>query len=235
MKKDKGLINELVESNLGLVNFTIKKYFGGCVGTQEYEDFYQEGCFALFKAAQSFDSTKGYKFSSYAVTKIYYEILHYKRDTKDNLFAVPREVRVLTWKLIGNVEDVSLLKNKDYVIELAKRLELDLDKVMFAIEVYLNTNISSLDEKFGTDGEKPIDLTEILSAENHQYKNIEFDLDLSKALSKLDPTYLKVFKMRYEGDYTQSQIAEKLGVTQVRVSRILKRTTDKLKPFLLYA
>ena len=212
---------EFINKNLGLVHACARRFFGKGI---EYDDLYSAGCMGIIKAYDRFDSTRGVKFSTYAVPVILGEIKRLFRD--DGSVKVSRSLKELSIKILKKQEELTLKLGKEPTInELALNLDLTPEQVTEAIcassptvsltESYEDSDNGQIDIKFKEIGLK---LTDKIAIQ-----------DALKQLNKKDR--LLIF-MRYFSDQTQTQTAKKMGMTQVQVSRQEKRILNRLKKLL---
>ena len=209
------LKDRLVEENLGLVRMAIKRYRGFGV---EDEDLIQIGSVGLIKAARDFDEKKQVQFSTYAVAKIIGEIKTYLRDNgsikvsrkhKEDKLRIDRANRILTQEL-GREPRIS---------ELAETAGLSEEDILAATEATQPTLSLDLPPEEG--GITP----SIGSLENHALDRVV----VQQMLSSLSPQERQLMVLRYFLEQTQCVTAEKLGMSQVAVSRMEKKIINQLK------
>lgn len=207
---------EKIESNIGLVHSIAGRFKGRGV---DYEDLFQNGCVGLIKAVDNFDESKGFAFSTYAVPVIMGEI---KRIFRDG--GAIKVSRVLKEKAIKAqaIRDKFVKSNlrEPTVGELSQLLDVSAEETAEILNVI--TPMLSLNS-FGEDGESTIDIP---IDESEQL----FDrISVSQLLSHLSPEEQLLIDCRYYKGYTQSVTAEKLGISQVQVSRREKAILLKLR------
>lgn len=212
---------EFINKNLGLVHVCARRFFGKGI---EYDDLYSAGCMGIIKAYDRFDSTRGVKFSTYAVPVILGEIKRLFRD--DGSVKVSRRLKELSIKILKKQEELTLKLGKEPTInELALNLDLTPEQVIEAICAASPT--VSLTESFDDSDNGQIDI---------KFKEIGLRLTdkiaIKDALKKLDKKDRLLIFMRYFLDQTQTQTAKKMGMTQVQVSRQEKRILNRLKKLL---
>lgn len=206
-----------VEEHLGLVTRIAKKYSSRI----EYDDAFQIGCEGLVKASKSFDETKGYTFSTYAVQYIQGYIMRYLRD--NNNIIKPTRSAIDLYVKIKEMEKDKTLE------EISKELKIDYHKVVKASKIY--EPLASLDfEIIGSDG-GVISFSDTLVEENNFEDDITNSVLLQQILdkAKLKDIELEVIKLRFVDELTQDEIALKLDIYQVQVSRIIRRAIKKLR------
>ena len=213
-------VDKLVTENIGLVNMVVRRYLGH--GT-EYEDLFQIGAVGLVKAAKNYDVSKNLKFSTYAVSKIVGELKTYFRDNgsvkiarsrKEQLFKIKRAKTELTG-LLGRMPTIS---------EIADKTEIPKEDIIECLEI--NENVLSLDKESEEGGSLYGAL-----GEDTQDRDL-MHIMLREAVDKLAPTERQIIVMRYFLDKTQAFVAEKLGITQVQVSRMEKNILKKLSKMI---
>ena len=207
---------EKIESNIGLVHSIAGRFKGRGV---DYEDLFQNGCVGLIKAVDNFDESKGFAFSTYAVPVIMGEIKRIFRD--GGTIKVSRALKEKAIKAQA-IRDKFVKSNlrEPTVGELSQLLDVSADETAEILNVI--TPMLSLNS-FGEDGESTIDIP---IDESEQL----FDrISVSQLLSHLSKEEQLLIDCRYYKGYTQSVTAEKLGISQVQVSRREKAILLKLR------
>lgn len=220
------LRNQIVEAYLYMVEILIRKYLNKGV---EYEDLYQVGALALVAAVDRFDPEKGYEFSSFATPTILGEIKKHFRD-KEWSMKVPRRVKELSLKIPSTKEFLAEKLGRTATIEeIAEHLEITPEEVIEAIESGKAYAAYSLNQTMDEDAESPASFDKFASVEEKGYSSIE-DFEIIKQVFKtLKEKEKKVFLMRYIDSKTQAEVAEKLGVSQMTVSRAEKSIRKKFR------
>lgn len=205
----------LITQNMGLINMAVKKYTGFGV---DYEDLFQIGAVGLVKAAKAFDVNKNLQFSTYAVTKIVGEIKTYLRDNGE--IKVPRNIKEQKFK-ISKANSILLkeLGREPKISEISEYTGISSEDIIYALDATQNT--VSLDI--------PIEEGGVTVSSSSQEDAAIERIMISQLLSALEPTERKLIVLRYFADKTQSEISKELGMTQVQVSRLEKKTLLKLK------
>ncbi len=208
---------EFVRQNLGLVHSCCKRFAGRNI---EYDDLFQAGSMGLLKAARDFDPERGFMFSTYAVPVILGEIKRLFRDT--GAIKVSRSLKELSLKVTA-VKQTMEKNTGDLpsVEEIAEKLGVESEDIVQAINV--NRAVVSLTYDDG-DGIRETDLP--VSDDNDSIVN---RLMISKAVKNLDGNDKKLIFLRYFCGMTQNDIAEKLNMTQVQVSRKEKKLLERMK------
>ena len=212
--------DEKIRLNLGLVHSCAHKLRGRGV---EYDDLYQAGCVGLIKAVDGFDETRGFNFSTYAVPVILGEMKRIFRD--DGTVSVSRSLKEKGRK-INYEKEVFIKKNnrEPTVRELAEILGYDEYETVQAITASMPViSMTVQDEENDNQFDIPV--------ESHE-SGVSTSIALEQVMDELDERDKEIIRMRYYAGMTQSVIAEKLGMTQVQVSRrekaILKLMRVKL-------
>ena len=204
----------LASENLGLVHALAKRFIGKGI---EYEELYSAGCVGLVKAANKFDETKGYCFSTYAVPVILGEIKALFRD--GGAVKVSRSIKELSLK-ITKVSAVFSAENgrAPAVSELAVMLEVSSEQITEA----LNSAQPTVSLTYDEENEFEIPISDNCDA-------IDLRLSLGQAIKNLEENDRKLIILRYFGNKTQQETAKILKISQVQVSRREKKVLNALK------
>lgn len=208
--------NEIIENNLALVHSCANKFKGRGV---EYDDLFQAGCIGLIKAADKFDETRGFSFSTYAVPVILGEIKRIFRDGGTiKIGRALKEKSRIAVKI--NEELTARLNRQPTVNELAAELKTEPEEAA----MLLNASMPIYSLTYSNDEENQIDIP----VESHENK-ISDSLALHQILDNLDEKDRKMIELRYYRGLTQSKTAMKLGMTQVQVSRREKAVLEMIR------
>lgn len=226
--KSKELRNQIVEHYLYIIDILIRKYLNKGV---EYEDLYQVGSMALVFAVERFDVSKGFEFTSFATPTIIGEIKRYFRD-KGWAVKVPRRLKEISAQLPKAKDALSQKLNRaPTVAELAEYLGNTEEEILEAMESGRSYGTYSLQQTFeesGEDGENTM-LEKYTGREDTAFQSFE-DAELIKSvLKELTDQEREIFELRFIKNYTQQQIAEKYGVSQMTISRTEKKLKEKFK------
>lgn len=211
---------ERIHSNLGLVHSCAHKLKGRGV---EYEDLFQAGCVGLIKAVDGFDESRGFSFSTYAVPVILGEMKRIFRD--DGTVSVSRSLKEKGRKINFEREAFVRQFNREPTVkELAERLGFDEYETAQAITASLPViSMTMQDDENENQFDIPVDSHEA---------GVSTAIALEQVLDDLDERDGEIIRLRYYSGLTQTVIAERLGMTQVQVSRrekaILKLMRSKL-------
>ncbi len=212
----------LLEHNVSLVKCIVKRYLGKGV---DYDDLFQIACMGFLKAITGFDESFGVKFSTYAVPMIAGEIKRFMRD--DGAVKVSRAMKQTSKEINLFIEEYSITHGRQpSVSEIAKQFSMDEAETVFVMgssKMPLSL-YGSADYKDGNERE----LIEMLPAKDDQEELLDRML-LKGAIEALSERDKKIIVLRYFRDMTQSEVAEKIGVSQVQVSRIENRIIKEFR------
>ncbi len=216
----------LINCNLRLVLNLSRRFIGR---SHDLEDLFQIGCIGLMKAIDRFDLNYEVKFSTYAVPMIIGEIRRFLRDNQP--VKVSRFLKEAAVKLQQCREKLLLeLGREPYLKELAAVMQLSVAEV--AVIWDSSQSPMSMNEVLNPDQGEPLCLLDQLADPDSQ-KSWEIDWILVQDLLKRLPwREQKILVWRYLEDQTQSEIARKLGLSQVQVSRLEKKALGKIRAFL---
>ena len=218
---------ELYEDNIGLIRSIVKRYVNR--GT-DAEDLFQIGSIGLIKAIRNFDLSYDVCFSTYAVPMISGEIRRHLRD--EGPIKVSRRVKELGFKIKAYVEEVQRKSYKEPPIsEIAEALEVDKEDVVLAIEAArIPESIYTPVDENAVNTEYLIDkILQSDDSDNKGYEHLIDRLAIEKAMEELDEKEKKIIQLRYFNEMTQNEIAAKLGISQVQVSRMEKKILIKMR------
>ena len=209
-----------VDEHIGLVHSCAKKFKGKGI---EYDDLFQAGCMGLVKAADNFDSKRGFKFSTYAVPVILGEIKGLFR--KNSSVKISRSIKDLSLKVNRVCDELrKSTEQEPTVSEIAKKLNVDTESVAQAMNAsMLPMSINVLTEESGDHVG--------ISVGSEEEKIVEL-ISLRKLISELSQPDKMLILLRFFRDYTQTETAKVLNMSQVQVSRrektILKHLRNNL-------
>lgn len=219
--------NEIVSKYLYLADIISKKFINRGV---DYEDIYQVASIALIKAVERFSLDKGVKFVSFATPTIIGEIKRFFRD-KASVIRIPRRIYEVYQKVNYARDFLSQeLQRVPRIDEIAKHLNMSEENVLEIIESWNAYNMQSFDQTVYTDDD--LELHETIGTDDVTFERIENRDFLEKSLEKFNQAEKEFIKMRYFGNKTQKEIADKLGVSQMYVSRLERKVIEKFKTIL---
>lgn len=196
----------------------------------EHEDIFQIACMGLIYAIERFDITKGFEFTSFATPTILGEIKKYFRD-KGWAIKVPRKIQEIS-KKVNDVSSIlsTQLNHAPTVREIAEYINSTEEDVLEAFEAGKMFNSQSLDEKFDSSGDdSDLSLMDIVGQDDSQFIKIENEDFIKKSMDKLNELEKKIVIKRFYSNKTQSEIAKELSISQMTVSRIEKKSLEKLR------
>ncbi len=206
---------EFIKNNFGLVHACCKRFTGRGI---EYDDLFQSGCMGLVKAARDFDESRGFAFSTYAVPVILGEIKRVFRDTGS--IKVSRSLKELSLKVTAISERYE--KENGEALTATKAAEI-LGVSQEEICEALNAARPVMSLTYDEEGEsKEYDLSE--DGDTDIFNKIY----VSEILSHLNAVDRKIIILRHFVGLTQSEVAEKLGMTQVQISRKERKIIEKI-------
>ncbi len=218
---DEAACEALVRNNYTLVTSVARRFQGrGC----ELDDLIQIGMIGMIKAIRSFDISRGFSFSTYAVPMIMGEIRKFLRD--DGLLKVGRKRKQNIYAVAKAAETFAAENGRDAKLsEIAEITGLDIKDVSEAIEI--SSPVISTSVLVGENGGLTLENTSVLS-------DSSFDSEIEKialleAVKMLEPTRQKIVMLRFYRNLSQQETAEQLGLTQVKVSREEKKIYAFLK------
>ena len=210
-------LEKIIEENTPLVRSIVKRFSGRGA---EAEDLFQIGCLGLLKAVKNFDLSFDVKFSTYAVPVIMGEIKRFLRD--DGIIKVSRSIKELAQKAAAAKESLEKeLGTEPTVREIAEKTGVSPEELACALEASARPESIYSTSDNGT-SETAAAVLKIASPENME-KNITDKILVEKLLSQYSKRDRCILKWRYFSGKTQTQIAKKLGISQVQVSRIEKK------------
>lgn len=215
--------NILVEENSPLIKSVIKPYkFKGI----EYEDLFQIGAMGFIKAITNFNPDFNTKFSTYAVPMVAGEVKRFLRD--DGMIKVSRALKTLNIHINRFIMEYKAKNNSNNptVDEIAKQFNMDKQEIVFAMDS--KKALLSLDEKQDESNPRSRSIMESVE-EINAVDNILDNILLKDIIASLPSREKQIIALRFFEDRTQSEIAKKLGVSQVQVSRLECKIIEKLK------
>lgn len=222
---DEAARDELIMSHLNLVRFLASKFKNR---GEPLDDLVQVGTIGLIKAIDRFDPERGLEFTTYATPTIMGEIKRHFRD-KGWSVRVPRRLQELSAKVNQATDELTKqLQRSPSTEEVAKRLGVSVDEVLEAMESSGAYSSVPLEGGGSDDDDSP-------SVIDH-YATVDQDLAASDdrmviedTIAGFSPREQEVIRMRFRDGLTQVEIAKRLGISQVQVSRLLRRTLKKVQ------
>ena len=226
------LRNRIVELNLGLVRKEAHFWVNQC--QESYDDLLQVGSIGLINAIEKFEITKGCAFSTFAIPYIRGEIQHYLRD-KSSVLRMPRRWFAIVQQAAGITKDLQIkYQRQPTEAEVALVLDISLAEWQEIQLAYQNRQPVSLDCPVGND-EEAHNLVDILP--DRQYQSFQLSQDdrirLQQGLVALEQHTRQIIEFVFLYDLTQKQVAERMDISTITVSRHVKKGLNVLKTILV--
>lgn len=221
---DVALRDELVAAHLGLAEYLARRFANR---GEPLDDLVQVAALGLLKAVDRFDPERGLEFSTYATPTIVGELKRHFRD-KGWAVRVPRRVQELHLRLGSVVSQLSQELGRSPTIgEIANAATVSEEEVLEAIEAGHAYRFTSLDAPSGNDDE--MSLSAELGSEDQGLIDSEHRVTLSPLIAQFPPRERMILHLRFFEGLTQSEIAGRLGISQMHVSRLLARALAQLR------
>ncbi|WP_282793229.1 RNA polymerase sigma factor SigF [Streptomyces sp. CC224B] len=223
--------NTLIEMNMSLVRFAAGRYRSR--NPEELEDIVQVGMIGLIKAIDRFELSREVEFTSFAVPYIVGEIKRFFRDTSWAVH-VPRRLQEARVHLARATEELrSRLGRTPTVKELAELMSLSEEEVTEARIASNGYSAASLDAALTHDDESETPLADFIGRDDAALELVEDFHSLAPMIAALDERERQIIHWRFVDELTQREIGERLGVSQMHVSRLLSRCLTRLREGLL--
>ncbi len=220
---------QLVDQYIGLVEFLARRFRNR---GEPLEDLVQVGTIGLLKAIERFDLERKVEFSTYATPTIVGELKRHFRD-KGWAVRVPRRLQELHLELTKVVNQLGQeLGRSPTVPEIAEASGISEEEVLEGLEIAQAYNFTSLDAPIDASDSESTSFAEQLGVEDEHLDNLEYRASLAPEMAKLPERERRILYLRFFKAMTQSEIAERLGISQMHVSRLLNRTLNNLRDAL---
>ncbi len=220
--RSRRLRNELVERHMGLAAHVARRF--GRRGPSD-DDLRQVAFLALVKAVDRFEPDRNVAFSTFAGRTIEGEIKRHFRDHTWTL-RVPRSAKEIHLQLRRATDELTQeLGRSPRVPELAERLGIEVDEVVEGIAAGSAYATGSLDAPSGNDGEG----ARQYGGEDTGYGHVDDIRTVDELLEKLPPREREIVRLRFYEELSQSEIAERVGISQMHVSRLLRRSFEQMR------
>jgi RNA polymerase sigma-B factor len=221
--RDPRLKEELAERFMPLARSLAMRYRGG---SESLEDLVQVACLGLVKAFDGYDPARGRSFTGYAVPTMLGELRRHFRDRVWNVH-LPRGLQERAMDVSGAIEQLSdQLGRSPTVAQIAIKLELSEEEVLEAMQADEARRTLSLDAPRARGDEESAPTVETVGREEMGYDAV--DSQLAAADADLDERERLVLKLRFGRNLNQYEIGQRLGVSQMQISRIMRRALRKL-------
>jgi RNA polymerase sigma-B factor len=224
--RDRGARDELIERFLPLARKLARRYAGT---SEPHEDLVQVASLGLVKAVERFDPDRGFAFSSFAVPTIVGELKRHFRDTAWALH-VDRSAQDRARRIIEAQLAISAGTGRPpSVPELAEYLELSEEEVLDGLQTAEAYDALSLDAPIGSDGDEPSTRFEAIGEDDERLELVDEHATIFAAAKNLPERDRRILYLRFGEDLTQSEIAVRVGLSQMQVSRLLRRSLQRLR------
>lgn len=224
---DPRLRERLILMNRSMVMFLARRFMDR---GELFEDVLQVGMLGLIYALDGYNLERGVKFSTFAIPTISGEIRRYFRDKVSGM-RVPRGLQELHATLQTRIEELTQqLDRSPTYAEIAFSLKIEVEQVVEAMELGSAIDPLSIDDRFY--GEESATIAESIGAPDPQLHAYEEHATLQAALEKLPEQERRVLEMNYFDGHSQAEIARRLNVSQMHISRLLRRSLAQLKELL---
>ncbi len=222
--RDHMLRDELITAHMGLAEYLARRFTNR---GEPLDDLVQVASLGLLKAVDRFDPDRGLEFSTYATPTIVGELKRHFRD-KGWAVRVPRRVQELHLRLGAVVSTLSQeLGRSPTIPEIAHAAKVSEEEVVEAIEAGHAYRFTSLDAPSGSEDEGS--LSNQLGEEDQGLIDSEHRVALSPLIARFPPRERMILHLRFFEGLTQSEIASRLGISQMHVSRLLARSLTQLR------
>ena len=197
--------------------------------SEPFDDLVQVACLGLVKAVDRFDVERGHAFASFAVPTILGELKRYFRDSGWAVH-VPRGPQERALKVEEAQQRLTLRSGRaPTVSEIAEYLEMSTEDVLGALQAAQAYDALSLDApRPSRDGDSET-YGDSLGEEDDRFNLVDADVTVAAALRHLPERERRVLQLRFVEDLTQTEIAQRIGVSQMQVSRLLRRSLEQLR------
>ncbi|MDQ0216597.1 RNA polymerase sigma-B factor [Oikeobacillus pervagus] len=227
LKEDEEALNRLVAYYQSLVVSLARRY---SMGKSFHEDIIQVGMIGLLGAIRRYDASVGKSFKAFAIPTIVGEIKRFLRDKTWSVH-VPRKIKEIGPKIKASVEELTATYERSpKVEEIAEHLGVTTEEVLEAMEMGKSYNALSVDHTIESDSDgSTITLLDIIGNEEEGYEKVDQKLVLERVLHVLTDREKQVIQLTFIENMSQKDAGEKIGISQMHVSRLQRRAIKKLK------
>ena len=216
----------LIERHQGLARALALRYRAS---GEPIDDLIQVASLGLVNAANRYDPDRGVPFSTYAVPTILGELRRHFRDHGWSVH-LPRGLKERVLETKSAIERLNQeLQRSPTAEELAEHMGLSLDEVLDALTARHDSQALSLDAPAGASEDEDLPLIEAAGNIDPGFDAVEYREALQHVVDKLSPEERELLEMRFGAELPQREIAERLGTSQMQVSRLLRRVLDRLR------
>jgi RNA polymerase sigma-B factor len=228
--RDPAVRERIIVAYLGLADRLADRYRGN--KAMPLEDLRQTARLGLVKAVDRYEPDRANPFVPYAVATVVGEIKRYLRDASWRL-RVPRGIKDLALRLCRAIDELpQVLGHSPTIAELAEHLQTSEEEVLEALEVAQTRSAPSLDQPAGEDGDAVLG---DFVTDHRPIEEAENLIVLPELVARLPEREQQIIRMRYVDELTQDEIAASIGISQMHVSRLLRRAIDRMRAQLVEA
>lgn len=223
---DRQAREQVIQEQMPLVEFLSRKFAGR---GEPVEDLVQVASIGLIKAVDRFDVDRRIEFSTYATPNIMGEIKRYFRD-KGWAMRVPRGLQELRQSAKEAVREETVRTGRSpTVAELSEKLGSDEESVAEALTLGRAYNTTSLDAPVNSEDAESDTIVDLQPDKESPFEGVEDKVLLQAAMEQLKEQQREILRLRFNEGMTQTEIADRIGVSQMHVSRLLRRAIDDLR------
>ena len=217
----------LVQRHLPLVRSLARRYAGR---GEALEDIEQVGAIGLLKAIDRYELERDVALTTYATPNVVGEIKRHFRD-RGWAIRIPRALQELNVKMSGAIERLTAtLGRSPTIAEIADELDATPEQVLEALEA--GSAYSPVSLSAGPAADEDLDLMEVIGTEDENFDRADARTSLEPALDALPEREREILRMRFEDGLTQTQIAERVGLSQMHVSRLIRKSLERMRASL---
>ncbi len=225
-RRDRRARDELIERFLPLARKLARRYASA---NEPFDDLVQVASLGLVKAVERFDPRRGFAFSSFAVPTIVGELKRYFRDTGWALH-VDRSAQERARRIADARREISAQRGRSpTVVELAEYLECSAEEVLDGLQIGGAYDTVSLDAPRPGDADGTVSRLEAIGDEDGRLQLVDDQATIFAAAQCLPERERQILFLRFGADLTQTEIAHRVGVSQMQVSRLLRRSLQRLR------
>lgn len=225
-QRDRRAREVLIERFLPLARKLARRYSSS---NEPYDDLVQVASLGLVKAVERFDPARGFAFTSFAVPTIVGELKRYFRDTAWALH-VDRSAQERARKIADARREIATARGRAPTVgELAEYLECSREEVLDGLQVGEAFDTVSLDAPRAGDGDGTTSRLDAIGDDDDRMGRIDDQVTIFTAAQRLPKREREILFLRFSEDLTQTEIADRVGVSQMQVSRLLRRSLQRLR------
>ena len=228
--KNAAIKEKILKNYQPLIEYIARKL---AFNKNDIDDLIQVGSIALIKALDRFKLEKNTEFSTFATPNIIGEIKHYFRD-KSKIVKVPRKIQELYSRVKNEIYNAQVNGTQLTIKDIATKLDVDEEKVIEAMEAGQNIKVVSLDapsyksDSYGSSNTEPTIIDQIGSS-NKEEDTLLNKETLKQAILKLSTRERRIIYLRFYGGLSQAEIADRLELSQMHISRLLSKSIKHLQ------